>query len=144
MNIPGAAALIDGEQIVYTLLRRDIASRVSGVDVVADLDVDSIENLPTVTYSLSGGSQDSNGRGLWEFTLSLNIFAEDADAFDVAAAVYAAVWSWDEPGVAVLPDLGSVNAVEDVSAPGRLVSGIQMIGKHVTQYVAVFALTLHN
>lgn len=144
MNIPGAAPLIDAEQLVYTLLKRDVESRIAEVLVLADLDVDSIENLPVVTYALSGGGQESNGRGLWEYTLSLNMFAEDNDAFDVAKAVYEAVWSWDEPGVAVLPGIGSVNAVADVSAPSRLVSGVQMIGKHVTQYTAAFALTLHN
>lgn len=133
------AALIDDERLVFQLLRRDLPP---GVMVAAELDVEAWDELPFVTF-ITAGDSSGNGPGLWECSLTLNIFGEGEAAFALAQEVYQAVHSWDMPGVAVLPGIGSVEAVADVSKPSRTAS-VSIGGKNTTQYSAIFRLALRN
>jgi len=140
--------LLDGEQVVNALLIRGLPEE---IDIAADLDVNSIDELPCLTYTLNGDGQSENGPGLFTYTLTLSAFGDGLDqTFALAKAVYACVWSWDQdPQLThVINDetnrlIGWVEDVEDVSSFSR-VGSVDMVGKLVTQYVGVFSLTLRN
>ena len=137
-----AADLLDDEQLFYFLLSRD---KPADSVVSAELDVDSIDFLPFTTFRVSGSGQDGNGPGLWTATLSLTVYIESGDgAFDVCKHWYQKVHGWALPGVGILADVGSVEQVEDLSKFSRVVSGLSIIGKHATQYVGSFDLTLRS
>lgn len=147
----GAADLIDDEQLVNHLLKRDAPTpadipwlRTAGV-IEAELDVDSIDMLPFTTYRVSGSGQDGNGPGIWTATLTMNVYLESGDAaFDVCRHWYRKVHRWSVPGEGVVDGVGSVSEVEDLSKFSRVVSGLSIIGKHATQYVGSFGLALRS
>jgi hypothetical protein len=138
------AELVDDEQLIFALLRRDLAS---SVGVAAELDVDSIDSLPFVTFIVTGGDQGANGPGLWAASLALNVFAQGQDeAWVTARAVYGAVHKWDTPGASILdaaPELGYVSRVTDLNKFSR-VGSVEMQGKNITQYLGTFELKIRN
>lgn len=136
-----SAELIDDEQLIYKLLQ---TTAPEGSTVIADLDVDSIEDLPCITFVVTGEGQTGNGPGLWDATLLVNVFADDDTAFTVCKALYRGIHLWEHPDHGFIEGIGAVEEVGDVSKFSRLVSGVQMIGKSVTQYSGTFGLALRN
>lgn len=133
--------LVDDEQLVFALLSRDLDDSVT---VAAELDVDSIDTLPFVTFLSAGGEQGSNGPGLWSVQLTVNVFGDGSTAaWETCRAVYRAIHAWAKPGASSLPNLGHVSRVTDLSKFAR-VAAVAMQGKQITQYVGTFTLMIRN
>lgn len=127
--------LFDNDQLFQQLLE-DIAS--PGEAVGANLDENSYGDAPFITH-FSTAAQDQNGNGLWTGTLTVNIFADPADAFTVAKRFYAGIWAWNQPTVGVVPGVGGITSLEDISAFSRTSEVVQMETKAVVQYTGSFA-----
>lgn len=141
-----AADLLDGDQLIYTLLQRDKANDET---VERDLDVDSIDDTPYTTYRLSMEGQTGNGPGLWAAHLTLNLYVESGEGFDRASRWYRAVHDWsgfdgngDPRGL--VASVGAIEEVEDSSVFARIGPAVPMIGKFITHYVGSFDLILRS
>lgn len=133
--------LIDDEQLVYLLLKRDL---VDSVTLAAELDVESIDSMPFVTFNLRGGDQSGNGPGLWSCPLTIRVFAEGQDAaWELCSDLYRAVHMWAESGHSTVAGLGYVAVTTDLSKFSRDAS-VQMKGKNITQYTGSFELIIRS
>lgn len=133
--------LLDDELMIFTLLKRDLDPSVM---VASELDVDSIDHLPLVTFSIRGGDQMGNGPGLWSTPLVLNVFAEGQDdTWEVCKALYRIVHEWTIPGNSTIPNVGYISSLTDLSKFSKDPS-VSMQGKNVTQYTGSFDLTIRN
>jgi len=133
--------MVDAEQLIYFLLRRDVPAEFA---VTSEIDVDSTDNLPLVTFAIGGDGQSDNGPGLWHIVLDINVFgAGRGPAYDSALTVYDAVSAWNDSAPAVLPGVGWVHSVNDVSLFSRLASA-NINGRNVTQYSGSFALAVRT
>lgn len=126
--------LFDNDQLFNTLLFQ-IAD--DSETIGADLNTDSFGLSPFITH-FSTAAQDQNGNGLWTGTLSVNIFADTAIAFSVAQRFYAGIHAWNEPGAGVLPGVGGINEIRDLSAFSRIGDAVLMETKAVVQYTGTF------
>jgi hypothetical protein len=142
-----AAPLIDGDLLIATLLERDKPTNEPHT-VLADLDVDTIDDVPVTTYRLMlSGQDDANGPGLWNAQLALNLYVEAGSGFDVARHWYAAVHRWtlpEGPKQGFVEGVGAVEAVNDTSVFDRIQTNVPMIGKHVDHLVGLFGLRLRS
>lgn len=133
--------LIDDELIIFTLLKRDLPDSVT---IAAELDVDSIDHLPFVTFSVRGGDQVGNGPGLWNVPVTFRVFAEGQDStWELCRDLFTIVHEWATPGASTLTGLGHVSAVDDVSKFSRDAT-VDIQGKNVTQYSGSFDLLIRN
>jgi hypothetical protein len=136
--------LVDDEQLLYALFTRDLAP---GTQCAAELDVDSFDDLPLVTFVTTAGDQNANGPGLWSVSLTVNVFADGQDAaWAVCKTVYGVIHAWATPGggvLAGLPELGHISRVEDVSKFSRTAT-VDLGGKNITQYAGLFTLSIRN
>lgn len=131
------AGLLNAARLFQTLLDdgKPIGSTVAG-----DLDTDSFDDVPFVTHSETI-AQDRNSNGLWTVTLSISMYVEPSTAFDTADAFYTLIQSWGEdPTSGVVPGVGGVEAVEDLSAFTPITGDIQMGTKAIRQYVGAFTI----
>src|SRR6185312_9257338 len=122
--------MIDAGSLFYTLLTRDTTMKVAH-----EVDVDTIDNLPTCTYNWSGSGQTANGDDLWEGFLDLNLFDLRESAFDNASALYDLVHAWPTGAVT---EFGWVTLVTDQSM-FSLVPDPAVAGRQVVQYAGSFA-----
>jgi hypothetical protein len=133
--------LVDDEQLIFQLLRRDLDD---SVQVASEMDVDSIEDLPFVSFSLSGGEQDGNGPGLWRSSLTLNVFDKSQDsAWETCRELYRSVRTWEIPGESSIEGLGYVSSVTDMSKFSRIAT-VTLQGKNIVQYSGMFFLTIRS
>lgn len=137
--------MLNIERLAYLLLTRSLP----GVTVVPDLDVDSIDRFPLVTFTVTGGQAlDLSGPkpAGWLATLSLTVFDDDMDdAIDLAGQVYDAVWSWNDPwaGLGAIDGVGHVADVDD-SAVFTRVNTAQIGALSVTQMAGEFSFQAHQ
>lgn len=133
--------LLDDELLVFALLKRDLPESVT---VGAELDIDSIDHLPLVTFGSVGGNPVSNGPGLWSIPITFRVFAEGQDAtWELCRDLHEAVMNWALPGVANAEGIGQVHAVSVVSKFSRDAT-VDMQGKNVNQYSGSFELIVRN
>lgn len=131
------AALLDDERLVYTLLTEDAGAIGT---IAADLDVESIDQVPFITFTTVGEGQ-TRGVGFWPVTLTLSVFAEATNAFEITQQLYAVIHGWTGR---VVPGVGGVQDVDDIAKFGRIGSNVDMIGKTISQRTGSFALTLRS
>jgi hypothetical protein len=126
--------LFDNDQLFQRLLA---AIATQGEVVGADLDENSFGEAPFITH-FSTAAQDQNSNGLWTGTLTVNVFADAAIAFDVAKRFYAGIWAWNEPGVGVITGVGGISELGDLSAFNRIGDPVYMNTKAIVQYTGTF------
>ncbi|MFD5864357.1 hypothetical protein ACFWGP_05360 [Agromyces sp. NPDC127015] len=130
--------LIDDEALIYRLFTRDIPP---DHYIASEVDVTTWELMPYGRFSCitDGGG---NGPGIWHTILSVNVFGNGTDeAFAYARELDRIIRNWGDPGVAVLPGLGSVESAEREQKFTR-VGSVEVNGKNVTQYLGTYELTL--
>lgn len=136
------AKLLNAARLFQALLDRD---KPDGATVANDLDVDSFDDIPFITHNTLI-AQTGNAPGLWDVTLTVNVFLEPRDAagvpaFDVVAAIYAAVHAWGEhPMNGIVPGVGAVESVDDMNAFAPASGDVLMVNKVVRQYSATFGI----
>lgn len=134
---------VDFERLMKSLLTYP------GLAVAPAVDVDSLEDVPLLTFVGGNGRMISNGHpgAGWEWTLFLTLFADGiADGAGLADTIYQVVHGWD-PGsysddfadfnAGVVPGVGSVSSVEDLSMFDR-VGGGTLPDKQIVQFNASF------
>lgn len=131
--------LLDTDLVFQTLLTAALPM----VTVLADLDAESYGDIPLVTHT-SFASQDANGKSLWDVQLTVSLSADAADAFTHAKTLYEAVWAWDDPTKGIIPGVGGVESVEDISAPSRVGGPVQLNAKTIVQYTGSWRLAVRN
>jgi hypothetical protein len=142
--------VIDAEVYFHQLLVRDIAALdlEDDVAIAPTIDIDQMEDFPSILFEYSGDGQSANGPGLWGFTLTLSVFADGMDpAKALTRALYDVVRAWDaDPASTVLAVDGEriwISSADDVDLFSRIASA-QIAGRNVTQYVGSFALALRS
>lgn len=131
---------LDTELLLYTLL----STPDPGVPIQPETDSDSPGALPLVQYDLSGSGATGNGPGLYQVTLDLNVFAYGRDeARRIALALYARVHSWEQPGQGIVPGLGWVQTVADISYPSS-VGTPDMTAHNLVQYAGSWSIQLRG
>jgi len=138
--------MLNLELLIYTLLRNGLDESIT---LAPDLDVDSIDTFPLVTFTVTGGSAiqgSSSPPGAWDVGVLINIFHDGlAAASQVAAAVYDLVWSWDDPfgGAGIATGLGHAGEVDDQELFNRA-GTVHIDSRSVTQYSGSFNMQLHD
>lgn len=133
-------SLLDNDGLFNTLLS---AIAIEGENVGAELDEGSYAGIPYISH-FSTAAQDLNGPGGWAGTLTVNIFVDAADGFAVARRFYAGIHAWNEPGVGVIPGIGGITEIGDISAFSRIGGVVQMEAKSVVQYTGSFEYAATN
>jgi hypothetical protein len=142
-----------GDQLIYQLMRRTIAS---GVQVANSLDVSFVDAYPFVTFTSTGGLGITAGGAMrpaaWSWDLDVNLFHDDLDeALQIAAGIYEGIHTWNDPwpdpdtGITsgVIDGLGHATAVSDRSLFSRTTSA-EVQGHMVHQLTASFSMQLHQ
>lgn len=113
-----------------------------GLVVINDLDADSGEHTPVVSWTVINGGQQSYG--LWSVILALTVLCVPSDMDELLPHLYAQVVSWNEPGVGILAeDQFGVETVTDMGVFDATSQGI-LNGKHVLQFNAQFRLNVRD
>lgn len=137
--------MLNIEQLFFKLLQQSLPD----IEFAPELDVDSIDRFPFVTFSATGGNAlDSSGPkpNGWDCFLSLEVFDDDLDhAIEVAGQIYDAVWSWNDPwgGTNSVKDLGHVAEIDDQSIFTR-VGSVAIGSRSITQLAGSFTLQAHQ
>lgn len=132
--------LLNAQKLFQVLLARDAPPSAT---VASDLDVDSFDDVPFITHNETI-AQDG-GPGLWTVMLTVNLFAEPRDSFDVASYLYDAITEWGEdPENAIVPGVGAVEALEDMNALVPVSGEVSMVNKIVVHYQGSFTLTVRS
>ena len=148
--------MIDAGSLIYGLLTdafidifidifgESVAVETAHAFVTAEVDVDTIDSLPTIVYAVSGPGQTANGDGYWNVFLDLNVISDTANAFEITNALYDAVHAW----VGVVSEFGWVHEVTDVSIFSTVqfsaINRPMVEGRDVVQYAGSFALSLRK
>ncbi len=133
--------MIDADLLVYTLLK---AAAPNGVRVPPETDTDVLGDLPLWQFNLIGEGQVNNGPGLYTYTLDISVFAEGLDAARAQArAAYDVVHRWENPAAAIVPGVGWVAGISDVSI-FSLQGTPEITGRQVSQFAGSFDLALRN
>ncbi len=133
--------MLDIEQLLFTLLERD---KPSGATVQLNADTAAVNEFPFVTYDYHGFGQNVNGDGLWHCVLDLNVFLDDATAtFSTISAFNDAVHAWGDLQTGVVPTVGHVQTVTDLSIFSPVDDPV-IQGRTVMQYAGSFTLQLRN
>lgn len=128
---------VDFERLMKTLLTYD------GLTVSPAIDVSSFEDIPLLTFVGGNGHMVTNGYPAagQEWTLFLTLFADGmSDGSGLADTIYQNVHDWDDiavPEAGIVPGVGEVSSVEDVSMFDR-VGGGTLPDKQIVQYNATF------
>lgn len=137
--------MLNAERLIYLLLERGLPD----ITVVPDLDVDAMNHLPIVTFTVTGGSAVEGSPSpptAWDANLSLSVFADDLDAaIALASQVYDVVWGWDDiwNGTCIIDELGHVAGIEDQAVFTRIGS-VAIDVRTITQLNADFNLQVHQ
>lgn len=138
--------MLDGDALLYQLLRKGLAPEVT---LKPDLEVDTIDRVPYVTYTgVGGNSIADNGVTpiAWTWTLVVNVFHTDLDeAKDVAEAVYDLVHGWNDVwGTShKIAGLGHAAEVSDLSLFSKT-GQADIPGHTIQQLTGQFLLQLHK
>lgn len=142
--------MIDGEAFLSKLIPRDVEALDldEDVSIAPDIDVDQLEHLPAILFTLIGDGQVANGDGLWNFILTLSTFGEGMDQAKRFARIgYDIAHAWNGNSAATVIDVDGeptwVSDVSDIDVPSRLAAA-QIPGRNVVQYVGSFGLALRN
>lgn len=113
-----------------------------GATVISELDANSYEDLPLVSWMyMNSGQLDY---GLWDGVLALSLLCDAATHEAFLAHVYEQVRSWETPGLGVDQDLKlGVERVTDM-AVFQLNNIAALNGKSVLQFNAQFALKIRD
>ena len=138
--------MLNLELLIYTLLRNGLDQSIT---LAPELDVDSIDAFPLVTFTVTGGSAvqgSSSPPTAWDVGLLLNIFHDDlAEASQIASDVYDLVWSWDDVfgGTGIADGIGHAGEVDDQELFNRA-GTVHIDSRSVTQYSGSFNMQLHD
>lgn len=136
------AKLLHAGELFQTLLSDASAARGDLWTTEADLDVDSIEEIPFVTHSETIARVDEN---LWDVNLTVNLFLEPVSAQAIVDALYEDVTSWGEdPDAGVVQGVGGIERLEDSSAFVPISGEVLMVNKIVRHYQGSFSLRVRN
>jgi hypothetical protein len=131
--------LLDAGTLFQKLLTRDLPAET--YEVANDLDVDAFDLIPFVTHSALI-AQSADGGGLYDVTLTINLFLEPLGAHAHASAVYAVVRGWNrDPELTIVPDVGAIEEVEDLNAIAPVSGEVLMNNKVVRHYQGTFNIT---
>ncbi len=111
------------------------------VTAIQDQHADSYDEVPFVSWTAI--NQGQYAFGLWNVTLVLNLLAAPREIFSYSAELYAAIQSWNTPGEGVTPGVAAINTVEDAGVFDK-VNEIRLPGKHLSQAVATFRITVQD
>lgn len=137
--------MLDLEKLIYELLKKSLPD----VTILPDVEVDSINHFPLITFTVVGGSAlDLSGPrpNGWEADLSISLFEDDIDkAKALALTVYDVVWSWDDPfnDAGRIEGLGNAASIDDKSIFTR-VGSVAIDDLTVTQMAGEYSLHLHE
>jgi hypothetical protein len=155
----GGQAVIDVDVYLHLLLTQSItaAFAAEGFDEVIeaepwcapDIDVDTLEKMPAVTWNILADGEVPNGPGLWNYILNLNCFGYGMDqAKALARGMHAIAEGWDEntAGTVIEVDgddvwLSSVDTNLDI--PTRLPAAI-IEGRLTVQYSGSYAIGVRS
>lgn len=144
--------MLDAEVYINRLMLRDVEALADTFEetllVAPDIDVNELDELPAILFTLTGDGQVANGDGLWSFILTLSTFGYGMDqAKQFAKLGYDIVHAWDQGGPGTVIEIDDeetwVSSVDDIDLPSRLPSAL-IAGRNVVQYVGSFALALRN
>lgn len=113
-----------------------------GSEVIADIDADSYQYLPLVTWTYLNNGQ--HNYGLWGGTLAVTILCDPSISESLLGHVYKQIHSWND----LDPDMGEMSnlklGVENVidRSVFDLVHSTLMNGKSVGQFNGQFELTI--
>jgi hypothetical protein len=137
--------MLDLELLAYKLLT---ATMPEGITILPAHEVDEIDVMPLVLFSVSGGNAVDGSPSppfAWDVTLNLSFYAATLDdAKALAGEGYDAVWSWDDPwaGKGIVEDLGHAAEITDTALPTRTVT-VDVPGHSITQYDGSFGMQMH-
>lgn len=138
--------MLDLEELAYRLFRDPMDS---SVDVTSELDVDTVDRVPLLTFRVIGGPSINGGHGVpsaWNCELVVDLFDEDHERCRaLARSVYDLVHSWNDifAGTNIIDGLGHVSEVVDRSLFTRIFDGPVEGNTHITQMSGSFGLQLH-
>jgi hypothetical protein len=140
--------MLDLSHLMFQLLRRPLPYTITIRD---EVDVDTIDELPTITYRLIPGPSIDGGTGkppsAWACELGLDIFAPNfKDATKLAGEVYDLLHTWNDVwGEAhIIPELGHASKVEDRGLFSKVYDGPLDSETSITQLSGLFGLQLHQ
>lgn len=110
--------------------------------VAAELGVDSVDKTPYVTYDVASEGEASNGPGLYEVSLTVNLYDLPATLIDNCKALDLIIQSW-ALGAGTVTGVGVIHQVEDISllSPAR---SSAMLAKHKRQATGIYNLFITN
>ena len=134
--------MIDGETFLVTLLERDVVEGGSP-HLEQERDIDTLDSLPALIYSVTGTGQQANADGLWSVTLELTSIAESAsEAFSNIASAYDAIHGWAALNLGIVGDTW-VATVEDIQLPSKD-DTTDLEGKTLAHYSGSWGLGLRT
>jgi len=114
-----------------------------------DIDIDTLDNFPAVTWNILADGEAANGPGLWYFVLNLNLFGNGMDQAKALMRVMhdiAEAWDADTATTAINVDgddvwLSGVDTDRDI--PTRLPAAI-IDGRMVVQYSGGYGIGVRS
>lgn len=138
---PWDVNLLDTDRLFNTLVREITPAH---AEVIGELGLDTFADLPVVMH-YSTATQEGNAPGLWTVTLTLNVFDDPATAWDLVAAVYSGVYTWQDPAKGIVPGAGAIESLDqEISAFSRIGGEAQMENKTAIQYTGSWQFTARN
>lgn len=136
------AKLLHAGELIQSLLHEASVEHDNMWTTEADLDVDSIEEIPFVTHSEIIARVDES---LWDVNLTINLFLDPAGAQPIVDVLYDVVTTWAEnPDAGIIPGVGAVEKLEDASAFMPVSGEVLMVNKVVRHYQGSFNLRVRN
>jgi hypothetical protein len=116
--------------------------------VAPDIDVQTLDELPALTWNLSSDANDMNGPDAWNFILNANVFGDGMDqAKSAMRHVDSLVQEWfEDPGPTVIDVDGDRIAVADgetLDYPSRQATS-DLPARLVVQYSASYRLLMRS
>ena len=134
--------IVDMDHLMVALYSQHFGDR---MEVAAESDVDAVERLPLlIVNSGQGTSVDSGPHGVAvNWNVSVTILAgsrgEGSDLADeVTEITHGFASSWN-PGVGMIPGIGAIVAVDDISLPSKSVSA-EIPAGNLHQFDGVFSI----
>jgi hypothetical protein len=144
--------VIEAEQLIYLLLER--APQFDGpqhpehngqaVDIRPDVDVNQLDQLPAVFFTLTGDGEGS-GLNLYPYTLNVSAIGNGMDAAKALMKTVDEIvvgWGTDNT-TTVVEGVGWISTVDPGVLPTRQPSSV-LNGLNVTQYDASYNVALRN
>lgn len=117
--------------------------RYPGSTVIVDLDSESYDDLPLVSWMFLNEGQSAHG--LWNGILSLTVLCEVKDAGNMLPHIYKQVHGWEslDKGALDSEKLG-IETVTDGGTVFDFINQTFLRGKHIAQFNSTFRLTIHD